>query len=67
MAARIQTNGSYRLESHACNDSLEFLCHRSDRTLYASSDAGIVIFLMALFALFLNFNHCYFVGLLCVI
>ncbi|CAC5402729.1 unnamed protein product [Mytilus coruscus] len=50
VAARIQSNGSYQLETHFCNESLEPLCHSPNHTNYGSSDAGIVIICKTLFA-----------------
>ncbi|CAC5375877.1 unnamed protein product [Mytilus coruscus] len=43
VAARIQANGSYRLKSHFCNESLEALCHKPDHTNYGSSDSEVMI------------------------
>ncbi|XP_071129505.1 uncharacterized protein [Mytilus edulis] len=42
VAAKILTNGNYRLESHFCNESLEALCHKPDRTTYGSSKSDIM-------------------------
>ncbi|XP_063447048.1 uncharacterized protein LOC134726572 [Mytilus trossulus] len=42
VAAKFEINGSYRLESHFCNESLESLCHKPDASSYGSSKSVIL-------------------------